>query len=144
MCTSLAGCPLSALGGGAALTPHCTALCAHWTTGLSIANGCVCLTGVVTGAQATYICDDGYMLEGGTRDCMDDGAWSGTSSPTCSKVRSHNCTHISPCILPSLQHFHHLHPSLYHPSHHLLPSPTSPLSSQTNTSSVIPAGSAGD
>eukprot|EP00731_Ephydatia_muelleri_P009925 Em0005g511a len=54
-------------------------------TGLPIPNGCVCITGLLTGAQATYVCDAGYVLAGGGGAllCAANGTWSGASTPTC-------------------------------------------------------------
>ena len=47
-------------------------------------NGHVNLTGTTLGQTATYTCNTGYNLVGGsTRVCQATGAWSG-SAPTCS------------------------------------------------------------
>ncbi|CAI8047420.1 Deleted in malignant brain tumors 1 protein [Geodia barretti] len=49
------------------------------------ADGSVVYDGLVVGSQATYSCDDGYRLVGGsTRTCESDGTWSG-ESPLCSQ-----------------------------------------------------------
>ena len=42
--------------------------------------------GAVTGAMATYACDEGFILDGPeTRVCDDEGRWSG-SEPECRRT----------------------------------------------------------
>ena len=49
-------------------------------------NGLVCVTGSEVGSVATYLCNDGYTLEGGVeRMCESDGKWN-ASMPTCKEV----------------------------------------------------------
>ena len=46
-------------------------------------NGKVQVTGQTLGSAATYICDDGFMLEGErSRECGPDGEWS-DKAPIC-------------------------------------------------------------
>ncbi len=48
-----------------------------------IANGQVELSGTFVSATATYTCDSGYILEGGSRRrCQNNGKWTGTE-PSC-------------------------------------------------------------
>eukprot|EP00731_Ephydatia_muelleri_P009924 Em0005g510a len=76
------GCLPGSLGPAVSSTA-CSSTCT--TKGLPIPNGCVCITGLLTGAQATYICDAGYVLAGGGGAllCAANGTWSGASTPTC-------------------------------------------------------------
>ena len=64
---------------------------------LTIANGHVSTTGTTSGHTATYSCNIGYDLVGGsTRTCQDTGQWSG-SAPTCHRMlflpNMHTCVH---------------------------------------------------
>ncbi|CAI8048579.1 Protein kinase C-binding protein NELL2 [Geodia barretti] len=69
------------------------------------ADGSVVYDGLVVGSQATYSCNDGYRLVGGsTRTCESDGTWSG-ESPLCSLsgiiihvTRTCVCVVIMPCV----------------------------------------------
>ena len=52
-------------------------------------DGVVTMNGTSVGDNATYLCEDGYELNGTeTVSCLSDGSWS--SSPTCIE-----CTHTS-------------------------------------------------
>ena len=49
----------------------------------NILNGRVELDGTFVGANATYRCDNGYILEGNSqRMCQDNGKWTGRE-PSC-------------------------------------------------------------
>ena len=45
------------------------------------ANGDILLHGTLLHSNATFFCDDGYILEGSElRVCLADGTWSGTTT----------------------------------------------------------------
>ena len=56
----------------------------------STPNGRVFLTGTAVGSTATYLCDDGFRLEGDrNRACQETGEWSG-KEPTCIRKRNYD------------------------------------------------------
>jgi len=57
--------------------------CSDYGNSVVVSNGVACYNGTSTGAEAVYLCNDGYQLEGeGRRVCQRDGMWNG-SVPTC-------------------------------------------------------------
>ena len=78
------------------LKPFCSSLFIAFTNAViecedlpNPENGQVTLSGTTPGSTATYICNNGFMLQGvSSRNCMDDGEWSG-EAPTC--VRKYLC-----------------------------------------------------
>ena len=60
--------------------------CSDSGNSVGVPNGVACYDGSSTGAEAVYLCNDGYQLEGeGRRLCQMDGMWNG-SVPTCGPV----------------------------------------------------------
>ena len=60
------------------------------------ANGAVTWTGLTTGSNAIYICNNGYQLNGDQiRTCMSNRMWSG-QEPTCIRMKNAfvMCTHL--------------------------------------------------
>ena len=53
--------------------------CSDYGNSVVVFNGVVCYDGTSTGAEAVYLCNDGYQLEGeGRRVCQRDGMWNGS------------------------------------------------------------------
>ena len=83
-------------------------------------NGRVIISGTTIGSVASYICDDGYVIDGlNTRICQDQQTWSG-SEPQCRSKQSMTLSFVQFCIYSS---FHlSIHPFTHlfiHPSIHL-------------------------
>ena len=58
-------------------------------------EGSVSINGTIVGSTATYTCNDGFTLQGGsTRTCQTNGQWSG-SAPICQRKLdvANLCTH---------------------------------------------------
>ena len=57
-------------------------------------NGFVVITGFQPQSNATYFCNDGYVLMNGdqVQECMPDHHWSGTPA-ACQSVLFLNCSH---------------------------------------------------
>ena len=63
------------------LFPHPAVMCPALVAPI---NGAVTWTSLTVGGVATYVCDDGFELEGSmTRTCESSGMWSG-EEPMCS------------------------------------------------------------
>ena len=83
------------------LTANDDGVCSEGEDSLTINGGSVCFnSSLAAGTQARYACYQGYLMLGGgggsnsTRQCREDGTWSG-SVPACNYskyVHIHTCT----------------------------------------------------